>query len=268
MKPKLFLIGILLSVAAAAFGQGAQPWAKERLEKSPRHGEWVNVKNGDRNIKCFIVYPEVSKPATAVIVVHEIFGMTDWVRSLADELAEAGYIAIAPDLLSGMAPGGGGSSEFKSGDDVREAIFKLTPEGVASDLNAVAAYLKTLTSVNGKMAVCGFCWGGGQAFEYACRQPELKASFVFYGPPPPPDAMQKIKCPVYGFYAEKDNRISSTLPKAESDMKAAGKTYKPEIYDGAGHGFMRMGDDPAGSAANKAARDKAWARWKDLLGGL
>ncbi len=161
-----------------------------------------------------------------------------------------------------------GSSDFKSGDDVRAAIFKLTPDGVASDLNAAAAYVKGLPSVNGKLAVAGFCWGGGQTFNYACRQPELKAAFVFYGPPPPAAEMKKISCPVLGFYAEKDSRITSTVPKAEEEMKQAGKVYQPATYDGAGHGFMRMGEAPDASAANKAARDKAWARLKETLQGL
>jgi carboxymethylenebutenolidase len=191
--------------------------------------------------------------------------MTDWVRSATDQFAADGCVAIAPDLLSGMGPNGGGSDSFKSGDDVRNAIFKLTPERVASDLNAVAAYVKTLSSVNGKLLVTGFCWGGGQTFNYATRNPDLKAALVFYGPPPSAEDMKKITCPVYGFYAENDNRISSTIPKAQADMKDAGKTYEPVTYDGAGHGFMRMGEDPAGSDANKAARDKAWARIKEIL---
>ncbi|HWD18184.1 MAG TPA: dienelactone hydrolase family protein [Verrucomicrobiae bacterium] len=265
MKPKLFLLGLLLSCGLAVQGQ---EWAKARLEKSPRHGEWVDVKNGDRSIHCFVAYPEVKNPAAAVIVIHEIFGMTDWVRGVADQVAEAGYVAIAPDLLSGMGPNGGGSSDFKSGDDVRNAIFKLTPDKVASDLHAVAEYAKSLPSVNGKLAVAGFCWGGGQSFNFACHEPDLKAAFVFYGPPPPAAEMKKIQCPVLGFYAEKDSRITSTLPKAETDMKAAGKTFEPVTYDGAGHGFMRLGEDPGGSAENKAARDKAWTRLKDALKGL
>jgi len=264
MKPKFLFFGLLLCAATLQ----AQDWAKANLEKSPRHGEWVDVANGDRKIHCFIVYPEASKPAPGMLVIHEIFGMTDWVRSATDQFAAAGFVAIAPDLLSGMGPNGGGSSDFKSGDDVRTAIFKLTPDRVASDLNACAAYLKSLSSVNGKLAVAGFCWGGGQSFNYACRQSDLKAALVFYGPPPPTADLKSIACPVYGFYGESDNRITSTVDGTKSAMKDAGKTYQPTVFDGAGHGFMRMGEDPGGSAANKAAREKSWASVKEIISGL
>jgi carboxymethylenebutenolidase len=244
----------------------AQDWAKAKLEKSPRHGEWVDVKHGARTVHCFIVYPEVKDPAMSVIVIHEIFGLTDWVRDTADQLAAAGYIAIAPDLLSGAGPKGGGSSDFAGADAVRAAIFKLPPDQVTADLNAVADDVKALPSANGKLAVAGFCWGGGQTFGFACNRGDLKGAFVFYGPPPA-DAKQiaRIQCPVFGFYGENDNRISSTVPNTEKLMKAAGKSYEPVIYDGAGHGFMRSGEQPDAEDANKTARDKSWTRLKELL---
>jgi carboxymethylenebutenolidase len=246
----------------------AQPWAKAKLEKSPRHGEWVDVKNGPRAVRCFIVYPEVKNAAPAVIVIHEIFGMTDWVRDVADQLAAAGYIAIAPDLLSGAGPKGGGSADFASVDDVRGAISKLPTEQITGDLNAVADYLKALPSANGKVAAAGFCWGGGQSFRFACNRPDLKAACVFYGPPPDATEMAKIQCPVYGFYGGNDNRISSMIPKTEALMKAAGKTYEPVTYEGAGHGFMRAGEDPQGQEANKKAHDQGWERMRSILGKL
>src|SRR5580765_1510962 len=159
----------------------AQDWAKARLEKSPRHGEWVTVKHGDREVKCFITYPEVKDKATAVIVIHEIFGLSDWVRGVTDQLAEAGYIAIAPDLLSGAAPGGGGTKELGSSDAVRKAISLLPSDQITADLNAVADYVGKLPSCNGHIAVGGFCWGGAQTFRYATNNKELKGAFVFYG---------------------------------------------------------------------------------------
>src|SRR5437763_3645878 len=154
---------VLLAAAAAP----AQDWAKARLEKSPRHGEWVKVKHGDREVQSFVVYPEVKDKAAAVVVIHEIFGLTDWVRGVADQLAEAGYVAIAPDLLSGSAPGGGGTAELGGGDAVRRAIMALPPDQVTGDLNAAAEYVGKLPAANGKLAVAGFCWGGGQSFRYA-----------------------------------------------------------------------------------------------------
>jgi carboxymethylenebutenolidase len=270
MKSRSLLLSAFLLVGLA-WTAPAQDWAKAKLEKSPRHGEWVDVKNGARTVHCFIVYPEVKNPAPAVVVIHEIFGLTDWARNAADELAEAGYIAIAPDLLSGVGPNGGGTSSL--GSQVGPAIRDLPPDQITGDLNAAADYLKTLSSCNGKLAVAGFCWGGGQTFRFACNRPDLKAACVFYGSPPT-DASEiaKINCPVYGFYAGDDNRITSTVPKTEELMKAAGKTYDPVIYEGAGHGFMRAGEDPTSNDkhkdANKKAHDEGWARLKGILGKM
>jgi carboxymethylenebutenolidase len=226
----------------------------------------VDIKNGARTLHCFIVYPEVKEKATAVIVIHEIFGLTDWARGVADQLAEAGYIAIAPDFLSGMAPNGGKTSDFPGGDGVREAISKLPAQQITGDLNATADYVKQLPAANGKVAVAGFCWGGGQAFRFACNRADLSASFVFYGPPPASATdVEKIKCPVYGSYGGNDARITATVPQTEKLMKDAGKTYEPVIYDGAGHGFMRAGEQPDASDPNKNARDKGWERMKSVL---
>jgi len=228
--------------------------------------EWVKVKHGNREVNCSIAYPEVKEKATAVLVIHEIFGLTDWVRDVTDQLAEAGYIAIAPDLLSEMAPGGGGTPEFGGGDGVRKAISSLPSAQVTADLEAVADYVAKLPSCNGKVVVAGFCWGGGQSFRYATNNKNLKAAYVFYGPPPESESdIARVNCPVLGFYGQNDNRINSTIPKTKEQMKKAGKEYDPVIYDGAGHGFMRAGEAPDAGPENKKARDEAWKRWKESL---
>src|SRR6266852_2961404 len=164
--------------------QQRQDWARAHLAKSPRHQEWVEVKYGNRTVKSFVVYPEVKTRATAVVVIHEIFGMSDWVQALTDELAEAGYIAIAPDLLSGMGPNGGGTDELAASNSVGQAIGKLPPDQITADLNAVADYVSKLPAANGKIAVTGYCWGGSQSFRFATNRPSLKAAFVFYGTAP------------------------------------------------------------------------------------
>src|SRR2546428_11497988 len=176
----MLIVAALLAVATVQ----AQEWAKARLEKSPRHLEWVKVKHGNREVNCFIAYPEVKDKATAMVVIHEIFGLSDWVRGVADQLAEAGYIAIAPDLLSGTAPGGGGTAELGGGDGVRKAISSLPPDQITADLNAVADYVAKLPACNGKVTVAGFCWGGSQSFRFATNRKELKAALVFYGTGP------------------------------------------------------------------------------------
>jgi carboxymethylenebutenolidase len=260
MRRLLSSFAVLIFVAPA-FGQD---FAKERLEKSSRHQEWVEIKHDGRPVHAFVVYPEVKDKATAVLVIHEIFGLTDWVRSVADQLAEAGYIAIAPDLLSGMGPNGGKTDSFKGQNEVIQAIRRLPADQITADLDAVSDYVIKLPAANGKLAVCGFCWGGGQSLRYATNRKDLKASFVFYGADKDAD-VQRIGCPVFGFYGENDARINMTIDSTKDQMKAAGKTYEPVIYAGAGHGFMRMGDDPKGNEANKKARADAWKRWKEEL---
>ena len=267
MKRMMLLLAV---VALEAVTATAQDWAKARLEKSPRHLEWIKVKHGNREVNCFLAFPEVKEKAAAVVVIHEIFGLTDWVRSVADQLAEAGYIAIAPDLLSGAAPGGGGTAELGSGDMVRKAISSLPPDQITADLNAVADYVAKLPACNGKVAVAGFCWGGGQTFRFATNNQDIRASFVFYGTGPDKEEdIARVKSPVYGFYGGSDERVNATIPKSRESMSKAGKTYEPMTYEGAGHGFMRAGEDPANtSEANKKARQEAWKRWRDLLKNL
>jgi carboxymethylenebutenolidase len=263
MTVRMRIVGLLAAVLVVAASASAQDWAKAKLEKSPRHGEWVTIKSGDRNVQAFVVYPEVKSKAPVVLVIHEIFGMTDWVRDTADQLAAAGYIAIAPDLLSGMGPNGGGSNAYASVDDARGAVGKLSPDQVTADLNATADYAKKLPASNGKLAVAGFCWGGSESFRFATNRPDLKAAFVFYGGPP--EGIARIKAPVYGFYGGNDARVNATIPKAQEDMKAAGKTYEPVTYEGAGHGFMRAGEAPDTNEANKKAYEEGWKRLKELL---
>jgi carboxymethylenebutenolidase len=242
----------------------AQDWAKQTLEKSSRHQEWVQIKHGSRVVHAFVVYPEVKGKAPVVIVIHEIFGLTDWVRTVADKLAANGYIAIAPDFLSGMGPNGGRSTDFPSVDAAREVNSKLDSAQVVADLNAVADYAKKLPAANGKLAVAGFCWGGKQAFNFATNRKDLGAAFVFYGSPP--DDVKAVTAPVYGFYGGNDARINATIPATQEAMKKAGKKYELVTYGGAGHGFMRTGVDPSNTnEANKKAHDEAWKRWLELL---
>src|SRR5438132_2026626 len=256
---------ISLLVLCTAQVTSAQDWARATLEKSSRHREWVTVKHDGRSVETFVVYPESKGKTPVVLIIHEIFGMTDWVQNLADQVAAAGYIAVAPDLLSGMGPNGGRSSSFAEGKTM-EAVSHLNPDQVTADLNAAADYGLKLPASNGKLFVGGFCWGGGQTFRFATNRGDLSAAFVFYGPPPAKDAMSRIKAPVYGFYGGNDARIDATIPDTVAAMKAAGKTYEPVTYDGAGHGFMRAGETPDDTnPANKKAREDAWKRWKSLL---
>jgi carboxymethylenebutenolidase len=226
------------------------------------------VSNG-RKLNCFIAYPEVSNKATVVIVIHENKGLTDWVRSFADQLAESGFIAIAPDLLSDFEPGKSKTSDFSTSDDATKAIYMLNPDQVKNDLNAVQDYAQKLNSGNGKTVSIGFCWGGGQSFRFATFNNNIKAALVFYGTPPEKkEEIEKITTPVYGFYGGNDERIDAGIPGTEKSMAVAGKKYDYKIYEGAGHGFMRMGEDPSGSPENKKAHDASWERLIGILKGI
>ena len=265
MKFVTIALSCLLTLAILTPATFAQDWARAQLEKSPRHREWVTVKHDRRSVDAFVAYPESKDKRPVVLVIHEIFGMTDWVQSLADELAEAGYIAIAPDLLSGLGPNGG-RPNFPQ-NKATEAVSHLDPDQITGDLSAVADYALKLPASSGKLFVAGFCWGGGQAFRFATNRSGLAGAFVFYGAPPEKDAMARIKATVYGFYAGNDARIGATLPDTREQMKAAGKTYEAVVYDGAGHGFMRAGEAPDAEEGNRKARTEAWLRWKTILGG-
>ena len=231
--------------------------------------EWVKVTHDGRTVQCYVAYPEVKTKATAVLVIHEIFGLTDWVRGVTDQLAEAGYIAIAPDLLSGTAPGGGGTAELGSGDAVRKAISGLPAEQVTADLKAALSYVAVLPAANGKVAVAGFCWGGTQTFRFATEDARVAAAFAFYGTGPDrAEAIARIRAPVFGFYGGNDARVNATIAGSTALMNEARKRYEPVVYEGAGHGFMRAGEAPDASEANRKGRDEAWKRLRQLLGGL
>jgi len=258
----------LLGTAGLGFGQAvglppAEAGAKDRLLTSPRHGEWVHVSAGaGDSVDAWVVYPERPDKAPVVLVIHEIFGLSDWIRSVTDQLAAEGFIAIAPDLLTGKAPGGKGSSAVDS-DAARQLISELQGPEIVRRLNAVAAYGAALPAATGQYAVVGFCWGGGISFSYATQQPALKAAVVCYGTPPDEQGMGRIKAPVLGLYGGSDARVTSTVTAAEALMKKLGKRYEYEIFEGAGHAFFRAQDGQSG--ANLKATQKGWPRMVQFL---
>jgi carboxymethylenebutenolidase len=232
--------------------------AKERLNKTPRHGEFVDitVPGAKVPLKSFIVYPEIKEKAPVIIVISEIYGLSDWIRSVADQLAAEGFIAIAPDLISGMGPNGGGTDAFANRDDVVKAIRSLKNEQIAADLTAVRDYAVNLPAASGKFASIGFCWGGGVSFIYATREPRLSAAVVYYGTSPSnAEDYQNIKAPVQGHYGGNDARVDATIPIAKENMSKDGKSYDPHVYDGAGHGFLRAQSQ---GQANATAAKQAW----------
>lgn len=234
--------------------------AKQALETTPRHGEWADVKvPGTKDvIRTWVMYPERKDKAPVVLVICEIYGLSDWLRAVADQLAEDGFIAIAPDLVSGKGPGGGGTESATSRDEVVRWVRELTPAEVTARLNAARAYGLGLPAANGKTATVGFCWGGSQSFAYACAQPELNAAVVYYGTSPDSSALMNLNAPVLGLYGGDDARVNMTIEPAKKVLEARKKTYETEIYEGAGHGFLRAQSGRDG--ANLKATMQAWPR--------
>lgn len=238
----------------------------EELSDSPRHHEWVTLSHDDREFQAFVAYPETDEPTKSVIVIHENRGLNDWARLFVDKLAEAGYLVIAPDLISNTQEGKRRTTDFENPDAARDAIYALDPEQVTADLDAAFNYIKEDSASTGEVAVVGFCWGGSQTFKYATNNEEISSAHVFYGTgPEDSEAIANISAPVYGYYGGDDNRVNSTIEASEKMMEEAGKTYEYEIYEGAGHAFMRTGHQTDAKEANKEAHDKAWKRLKDLL---
>ena len=261
-KPHGSAMTLVVALAALATGAGltwhlaptSRPSTRDS-RPSPPHGEWVYVHRGGDSIRTYVAYPERRDRAPTILVIHEIFGLTDWEPTVVDRLAGQGYIAAVPDLLFSRFGGTPGSA-----DSARKLVAMLHPDSITADLDAVAAYLDALPAARkGDQGVIGFCWGGGQSFRYATNNPRLKAALVCYGPPPDTAAMARIQARVRGVYGENDARIDATLPATDSAMKRLGKRFEYTIYPGTGHGFLKPGR--AGSDGPQVPR-----AWGDILG--
>jgi carboxymethylenebutenolidase len=256
------LLGLVSSLAAQSKPAASLPPgekdAKARIESSPRHGEYVDVKvpGREKPVRSYVVYPEVKEKAPVVIVIHEIYGLTDWIKAVTDQLAADGFIAIAPDLLSGKGPKGGGTEEFPDRDSVTKAVRSITPEEATAALDAVRKYGFDLPSSNLETAVIGFCWGGAQSFAYGAKNNQISGAVVYYGASPAPEALTKIGAPVLGLYGSDDVRVNPTIEPAKNAIGKSGGVYRVHMYEGAGHGFLRQQDGKDG--ANLKAAQQAW----------
>lgn len=229
--------------------------ASTQLTASPRHGEWVMVSTGPADsVRAWVVYPERTTKAPVVIVVHEVYGLSPWIRSVADQLAAEGFLAIAPDLLTTKnIPGAPLDPDPQA---AIAAVRALNADDVHRQISAVAQYAMALPAAAPRYGIVGFCWGGGVSFEHAVRAPSLGASAVYYGASPAPARLASVRAPVLGLYGADDARVNQTVPPADSAMKAMGKTYRPILYEGAGHGFLRQQDGREGK--NLVAARAAW----------
>lgn len=228
--------------------------ARARLSASPRHSEWVMIPAGADSVRAFVVYPERKTKAPVVVVVHEIYGLSPWIRAVADQFAANGFIAVAPDLLTSKnLPN---PTDSVPAEQATAAIRTLNPDDVHRQILAAANYGMNLPAAVRKYGVVGFCWGGGVSFEHAVRSASLGASVVYYGTSPASTRLASVNAPVLGLYGGNDARVNSTIPATDSTMKALKKRYETHIYEGAGHGFLRQQGGQNG--ANLTASQQAW----------
>ena len=244
--------------ASSAALPPSEATAKARLETSPRHGEFVDIPlAGSVPLRTYVVYPEKKEKAGVVIVIHEIYGLTPWIRGVADQLAADGFIAVAPDLISGLGPGGGGTDSVASRDEVVKLVRGLTPDMTRARIGAVRAYAEKIPAANGDIATLGFCWGGARSFEMAA-EPDIDAAVVFYGSSPDSATLLRVRAPVLGHYGGDDARVNATIEPAKASLQAQKRSYDAHIYEGAGHGFLRQQEEREG--ANARASTAAWPR--------
>jgi carboxymethylenebutenolidase len=253
----------LATTSTVAIVPGAEQ-AKQQLDASPRHGEWANVPvaGTTATLRCWVVSPGKKEKAPVVIVIHEIFGLSDWIRVVADQLAAEGFIAVAPDMLTGRGPNGGGTESFPDRDGVTRAVRALNNDFVTSSLNAVREYGLKMPNSSGRTATVGFCWGGTNSFRYATLQPGLDVAVVYYGSSPG-EGYENIKAVVLGLYGGTDNRVNSTIPTARQKMDELKKPYVVKVFEGASHGFLRQQDAQGG--ANLKAAQEAWPATIDFI---
>lgn len=260
------LLTLLISSGCAAVRTPAPDPVADRLEQTPRHDEWIEIDRGGRTLHAYVSFPQRSSLSPAILVIHENRGLTDWVRSVADRLAEQGYVAIAPDFLSEAGPAGGRTKDFASADAARQAIYELPPEQVSGDIRAAIDWVRSQVFTNDEVSVAGFCWGGARAWEAANSGMALEAVYVFYGTgPDEPSDVAAITAPVFGFYGGDDARVNAGIPRTKELMDAVDLPFEAVIYDGAGHAYMRAGDEPSASPANRRAAEASWSRWRELL---
>lgn len=256
------LVGGAADAQTAAIPADAES-ALDALNNSPRHGEWIDIGEGRSStnrwgdsIRSWIVYPERATRAPVVIVIHEIFGLTDWIRAVADQFAAEGFIAIAPDLLSGHGADGGGTPPERQ--EAVALVRSLRVEDTTRRLSAVARYGISLPASNGRFGGVGFCWGGSTSFNFAANEENLGAAVVYYGSSPSRTMLGRVEAPVLGLYGGDDARVNATIPDAMREMRRLGKFYEPHQFDGAGHGFLRQ--QSARDGANLSAAKAAWAK--------
>jgi carboxymethylenebutenolidase len=230
--------------------------ATKTLAESKLKREYVDIPVGDLKLHAWVEYPAGTGKTGVVIVMQHGVGLDDWMRSVADQIAADGFIAVAPDAWSGTGPNGGNRDSFQFDDDAMRAAARITPDETQRRYKAARDWALMLPRANGRTGSIGFCAGGGNSFRFAGEVPELNASVVFYGTPPSEELVKKINAPVLAFYGENDARVTATAEPTTALMKRLGKSFEPHVYPKVTHSFVYFQD----LSVNREAVADAWPR--------
>jgi carboxymethylenebutenolidase len=250
------------------------------VEQSPRHGEWISIpvklSTGTVKMRTWLVQPLGNDKAGVIVVIQPAPGMdigeaprkgegADWLRAVADQIALQGFIALLPDLSSGLAPNGGDFDSFHFADDVAKALQMRSGTDKMEMIRAARDYALKLPRANGKSGTTGFCSGGGQAWESSADMPGVNASVSFYGAPPDAATMAKIRAPVLAFAGDDDPGLAPRVAAAAPDMQKLGKTFEFKIYPNVTHAFLEHQTLGENAVATLDAWPRAIAFFKQYL---
>jgi carboxymethylenebutenolidase len=251
--------------------------AAKTVAQSPRKASWIDIPmSTGTKLHTWIAYPQNVTRASVVLVFQPGPGMdmgeppikgggANWLRAIADQLASEGFIAVLPDLTSGLGPNGGNFDSFEFPDDSARAINRISHAEVLDRIRVARDYAMKLPMANGKLGATGFCMGGGLAWEAAAEIEGVNASVVFYGTPPTEPVMARIKAPVAAFFGANDLGLAPRVAPATADMKRLGKSFTVEVYPDATHVFLYRQDLGKNMAATADAWPKAMAFFKQYL---
>ena len=222
-------------------------------------GRWDTVTVDGAKMRCYVTVPEGRGPFPAVVVIQHAGGVDEFVRTMTDRIAEAGFAGIAPDLYHRGDP--------NSSDDALTRMGRLRDANIVRDAQAAIAHLGTLSNVRSdRIGITGFCMGGRVAYLITTHSPELKAAVIFYGgnimrpwgeDPAPFDLSERIQCPVLGLFGEEDGNPSpADVAKIDAELNRLGKPHEFHSYAGAGHAFMNEGRP----SHRPEAADDAWRK--------
>jgi carboxymethylenebutenolidase len=244
---------------AAAATSSSSAAAPGSFDDGTVRAAWEEIDGAAGPLGIYLAAPAGGAAAPGIVVIHENKGLVPYVQDVARRLAAAGFVALAPDLLSRA----GGTGSFGDPAEATAALGKIAPEDMVADLRAAVSYLEASDAVaNGALGVLGFCFGGGMAWRLITKDQRLRAAVPFYGPNPPLADVPAIKTPVFAVYGALDARITGGLADIEAAMAEHGKVFEKIVLPGALHAFH---NDTNPDRYHPEAAEQAWSAALDHL---